>query len=419
MAAFNEPKSRRASWHVREAFANILHPRDGMKIVYATDNYWPRVSGIAVSIDAYTKELSRLGHEVYLLAPDYPGAKAYDNETGNKNVYRFPSMKLFFSREDRLVSPLQKRAIFGIIETIKPDIIHAQTEFSMGIFSCQYAEKNNIPLIVSAHTLWEEYSSYVSFIPKFLLKKIGAILLGFHRKYGDLVVTPSVAMKAVLRSYHVEKTIRVIPTGVALDDFHCITENEKRELHELIDTDVNLQNRSVLLYVGRIGAEKNIAFLIDVVGKIAPLIPGVVLLIVGDGPHRAELETVVRERNLAQHVVFAGYVLREKLVDIYARSDVFVFASKTETQGLVIVESLRCGTPVVALGAMGITDVMASNIGGFMVGDDLEEFCKKTMLLLQDRSVHERKSKEAIEHSGEWTIETTGLEMQSIYESVL
>lgn len=390
-----------------------------MKIVYATDNYWPRVSGIAVSIDAYTKELSRLGHEIFILAPNYPGAKDYDHEIGNENVYRFPSMKLFFSREDRLVSPMQKRMIFRIIETIKPNIVHAQTEFSMGVFSCQYAEKNNIPLIVSAHTLWEEYASYVSFIPKFLLNKIGAGLLGFHNRYGDLIVTPSAAMKSVLRSYHVEKPIRVIPTGVAPDDFHCVTENGKRELQELIDTDVSLKNRRVLLYVGRIGAEKNIGFLIDVVRKIVPIIPGVVLLIVGDGPHRAELEKIVRERNLAQHVVFAGYIRREKLIDIYARSDVFVFASKTETQGLVIVESLRCGTPVVALGAMGITDIMASNIGGFMVGDDLEEFCEKTMLLLQDRLVHEQKSNEAIAYSREWAIERTGMEMQSIYESVL
>ena len=394
-----------------------------MRIVYATDNYWPRTSGIAVSIDAFKRALTDLGHEIYVFAPDYPGAAEYDRNTGDTNIVRFPSVGLRFLEEDRLTSPFHRHRVFAAMESIKPDIIHVHTEFNMGIYSGQYARRHGIPLVFTAHTFWEEYSNYISIFPDFFIQRVAAYLRRAPFKYSNLITVPSAAMKSVLLSYgdknHEQQPIEIIPTGISRSDFGGAAEKIRGGPRSIAGIDLDLEDRKVLLYVGRIGIEKNIDFLISAAAEIRKSVPNVVLLVVGDGPHRENLEEAVRRRGLERHVFFTGYVERKELKQIYSLADVFVFASKTETQGLVINEAMQCGTPVVAIGAMGILDVMHDNIGGFLVADDMGEFCEKTMLLLDDPAIHEQKSTEALAFARDWNSETQALKMQAVYESVL
>ena len=190
-----------------------------MRIVFSTDNYWPRISGMAVAIDALTDGLTELGHEVYVLAPEYPNARDFDEKRRDSNIIRFPSIKLFFLEEDRLVSPLQKRAVYHAIRSVNPDIVHVHTEFSMGVYASQYAEKHDIPLIYTAHTYWEEYVNYISFLPNFLIRKFGENLRNLPFKYDCFITVPSSAMKTVLQSYSNKKPIRIIPTGIVKKEF--------------------------------------------------------------------------------------------------------------------------------------------------------------------------------------------------------
>ena len=390
-----------------------------MKIIYSTDNYWPRISGMAVSIDALKDGLANLGHEVYVFAPDYPNASEFDKKVGNASIFRFPSIKLFFLEEDRLVSPLQKRAVFAAMRSIKPDIIHVHTEFSMGIYSSQYAKKHNIPLIYTAHTYWEEYADYISFLPDFIIKRAGANMRNLPFKYNSLITVPSSAMKTVLLSYGKEKPITIIPTGIVKDEFSGVTKKNKSEMGKIANINIDFRNKIILLFVGRIGIEKNIDFLIDVVAKIIQIIPNVVLLIVGDGPYKENLQKRIKQKKVDHCIFFTGYIQREKLKYMYTYADVFIFASKTEAQGLVIIESMQCGTPVVAIGEMGIRDIMGNSLGGFMVEDNLDEFCQKTLLLLRDKDIYQQKSREALQYAGEWNNETSALKMQALYQSVL
>jgi glycosyltransferase involved in cell wall biosynthesis len=390
-----------------------------MKIIYGTDNYWPRISGMAVSIDALKDGLVKLGHEVYVFAPDYPNASELDKKAGNASIFRFPSIKLFFLEEDRLVSPLAKRAVFAAIRSIRPDIIHVHTEFRMGVYSSQYAKKHNIPLIYTAHTYWEEYVDYISFLPNFVIKKFGANLRNLPFKYDGFITVPSSAMKEVLLSYSKKKPIRIIPTGISMKEFCGVTQKNKWEIGKIANIDIDFENKSILLFVGRIGIEKNIDFLIEVVVKLKQTVPNVVFLIVGDGPHREVLQKKVKQKEADNYIFFTGYIQREKLKYLYTYADVFVFASKTEAQGLVIIESMKCGTPVVAIGEMGIKDVMGRNLGGFMVEDNVDEFCEKTLLLLKDKCIYQQKSREAVQYADEWTSETAALKMQNLYYSVL
>lgn len=390
-----------------------------MKIIYVTDNYWPRMSGMAVSIDSYCKGLKKIGIDVYILAPDYPKANEYDELHKEINIYRFTSLKLFFSREDRLVSRLQKRRIFKVMNKIKPEIIHIQTEFNMGKIAIKYALENNIPLIATAHTVWREYAFYVPFLPGFFQN---SFVSNYYKKFYkdiDNIIVPSEAMKLYFESYVQNKNIKIIPTGINPEDFSsiCTTDEDVQSINRM--SDIELSDKDILLYVGRVSVEKNIQFLIDVIKKILPVKPEVFLIVVGDGPFKNKLKQIVRDNNLEQSILFTGYIGRTKIKHMYSIAKIFVFASKTESQGLSIIESMTCGTPVVSVGEMGTLDTMKNNTGGFMVGDDVDEFAEKTIRLLNDKVLYSNKSDEALEYSKEWTIEKLVIKMKQKYDSLI
>ena len=374
---------------------------------------------MAVAIDAFKDGLSNLGHEIYIFAPEYPNARAFDERVADAKVLRFPSIKLFFLEEDRVVSPLQKRRVFSALRSINPDIIHVHTEFGMGIYPSQYAKKHNIPLIYTAHTFWEEYVNYISFLPSFIIKKFGENLRSLPFKYDGFITVPSSAMKAVILSHSNRKPITVIPTGIIKEQFSGVVKKNKCEMGKITRIDIDFKNKHILLFVGRIGIEKNIDFLIASVEKIVQVVPDIVLLIVGDGPYREELQKKVKQKRLDHCIFFTGYIQREVLKYIYTYADVFVFASKTEGQGLVIIESMQCGTPVVAIGKMGVRDLMGDNLGGFMVDDNLDDFCGKTLLLLKDTNTYRQKSREALQFAERWNNKTSALKMEALYRSVL
>ena len=229
-----------------------------MRIVYATDNYWPRMSGMAISIDTFRVELEALGHEVHVLAPQYPGAAALDAQAGRRNIHRFGSWPLFFSSEDRLVKHSEEAAVFALLDRIKPDLIHAQSEVLMSRAAWRYARSRGIPLVMTAHTHWEQYiNNYLPFPPAFgraLARTIMRRALGT----ADVVVTPSQHMKAVLQGYGIQRPIEVIPTGFQGGAFQNVSREEEHANSFLFQKHSQLVDRTVLLTVGRVAQEKNL-----------------------------------------------------------------------------------------------------------------------------------------------------------------
>ena len=194
-----------------------------MKIVYSTDNYWPRTSGMAVSIDSFKNELGNLGHEVHVFSPDYPGAAETDRMMNNDNIHRFSSYPLLFTkynREDRMVYPWKKREVFRRLDALKPDLIHVQTEFPMGRITWEYALKNKIPLAITAHTYFEEYITvYFPLIPKKFARYYASTRVTKAYNLADQVIVPTGEFKKIMLSYGVKKPVDVIPTGINKDDF--------------------------------------------------------------------------------------------------------------------------------------------------------------------------------------------------------
>jgi 1,2-diacylglycerol 3-alpha-glucosyltransferase len=395
-----------------------------MKIVYGTDNYWPHASGMAVSIDSFKNELEKLGHEVHVFCTIFPGHENIDREMNNKNIHRFPGYPMLLSEsgkpEDWLVYPWSRKKIYAEFDKVKPDIIHTQTEFPMARFCYGYAAKYNVPLVSTAHTYYEEYiKAYYPNLPHFFYRKYTKYkeLKTFNR--AKVVFTPSPQMADVLESYKIKRPVFIIPTGIDENDFKGVDKGKEKKKSKFYKDFPILKNKKILLYAGRIGVEKNIFFLLGVLAEVLKKNPDTMLVLAGGGPKFDEFKKASEEKGLAKNIIQLGYVDRNLLKYWYALADVLVFPSKTETQGLVSMESMICGTPVVAIGAMGTKFVMNGDNGGFMVNDDLYEFSEKVNLLLTDKKLYAKKSAEAKKYSKDWTSKKSALKLLKFYEEVL
>jgi len=382
-----------------------------VKIVYSTDNYHPRVSGMAISVDRFKKYLERRGHEVHVFAPHYPGFHQDPNR-----VHRFDSAGLFFSKEDRMVVPWAKKAVFGILDRIGPDIIHVQTEFEMASLTKRYALRNGIPLVMSAHTYYEEYvSHYFPWIPERIAKRVTRWLTQDYYRPADLMICPSPQMREILESYGLRKEIHIVPTGIDTDEFYGVNRDITKEKSLLVSMWPQLRGKRILSYLGRVGREKNVEFLLPVLARVVESCREACLVVTGEGPYLTAMKDEAARMGLADRIVFTGYGDRKLVRDLLALSDVFVFPSLTESQGLVTGEAMVCGTPVVAIGAMGTKWVMGGDNGGYMVPNDINVFADAVVRLLTDEDLWRVKSREAIAHSQQWRMESMAEQMEKLY----
>lgn len=212
--------------------------------------------------------------------------------------------------------------------------------------------------------------------------------------------------------------IRVIPTGIEKEEF-SVNGEFKHDCLLFFEQYTQLKNKKLLFTAGRLGKEKNIEFLIDVLQQLLHIHPDVMLVISGDGPVKKELEEYAAKKGVFDNIVFTGFIDRLKLKNVYSIANVFVFASKVESQGMVTLESMACGTPVVAIGKMGTREVMGGDFGGFMVDDDLNSFVERVDELLTNSVLHQLKSEEALSHVDKWTMDLQAVKMIRLYESLI
>lgn len=388
-----------------------------MRVVYATDNYWPRVSGMATSIDTFKHELEQMGHEVHILASEYPGSLEQDRAIGRQRVHRFRSAPYVFSKEDYLVCGSEQGRVFELLDDLRPDVIHVQTEIKMGRIAWRYAARHNVPLVMTCHTYFEQYiQAYVPIVPRWLASTITRHYTRNAFNRAGALVVPTVHMKSVLQSYGVDVPTAIIPTGFQHREFQGLSRAHERRHCFLFEKYPQLRGRKVLLTVGRAGKEKNLDFLLEVVERLRPRVPEAIWLLVGDGPYREGLLQRARQRQLEDCVVAPGYIPRSQIKHVFGLGDVFIFASKTESQGLVTVEAMSCGIPVVAIGEMGTRDVMNGDHGGFMVDEDADVFAERVFLLLAKPRLHQAKSQEALQHSRRWTARAQAEKMSRLYQ---
>jgi glycosyltransferase involved in cell wall biosynthesis len=380
-----------------------------LKIALVTDTYFPRVNGVAASTQIFAQEFKKLGHDVHIYAPAFPGYVDSDN-----TIHRFPSLYLFFDPEDRLPLPWRDKKLIQQLKDHKYDIVHTQTPFSLGGPAVKWARESGAKVVHTYHTLFSAYvEHYLWFIPKAL--SVGYTKAASRRYCNacDLIVTPSTEMRKALAGYGVTKPIEVIPTGIRLDNFEGKDPQRFRVLKGIA------ADEKLMLFMGRVAEEKNIDFLLRVAARLVPRVPRLKFLIAGEGGAKKRLESLVQKMGLSETVQFVGYLRREDWRDCYAGADLFVFASVTETQGLVVTEAMAAGTPVVAVGEMGVKDVMASGKGGMMTRLDEEEFTEAVYRMMTDAEFYRQKKSETLVEAEKWSSTSMAKRMIEAYERTL
>lgn len=377
-----------------------------MRILVVSDVYFPRVNGVSTSIQTFNQELRKLGHDITLLAPDY-GTAAPD-ETG---IVRIPSRHLIVDPEDRM---MRYGKILGLAAGLKKqsfDILHIQTPFIAHYAGIKLARMLNIPVLETYHTLFEEYLfHYLPFLPRQALRFAARRFTRSQCNDVDAVVVPSNPMLEVLHRHGVTNRIEIIPTGMQMERFNGGDSVRFRAKYGIPP------NRPTLLHVGRIAHEKNIDFLVHMLANVRAAVPDVLLIIAGEGPALAHLRQLVDRLGLRRNVLFVGYLSRaDALLDCYRAGDVFVFASRTETQGLVLLEAMALGTPVVSTAVMGTKDILKPGKGALVAGDNLPDFSDKVVKLLNNSGLRNQLGEEAKEYAATWSAPALAEKMQELY----
>lgn len=313
-----------------------------MNIGLFTDTYFPQVSGVATSIKTLRDELIAQGHHVYIFTTTDPEAKHDDVENG---IYRFPSIP-FVSFTDRRIAVRGAFRAIKIAEKLQLNVVHNQTEFSLGVMGKIVAHHLHIPCLHTYHTMYQDYLHYIAnghiLKPKDVAKLAHMYL---HNISG--VVAPSERVLETMREYKIDAPIRVIPTGINLRVYGQRDSEEQR--NALREKWGYQPDTPLLLSLSRLAFEKNIHTVIEAMPDILAKKPDAQLLIVGDGPARETLERQVRNLHLTDHIQFAGQIDNDDVHHYYQMADVFVSASDSESQGLTYDEALASDLPIVVM----------------------------------------------------------------------
>ncbi|MCH4172731.1 MAG: glycosyltransferase family 4 protein [Lactobacillus sp.] len=302
-----------------------------MNIGLFTDTYFPQISGVATSIKTLKDILEAKGHSVYIFTTTDPKV---DKNTEEPNVFRFASVP-FVSFTDRRIAV---RGLFHALEVAKEldlDIVHTQTEFSMGMIGKFVAKNLKIPCVHTYHTMYEDYLHYV-LNGKLLRPSHVKQFTRMYLTHLTAVVAPSERVLRTLQRYKIKVPIKIIPTGIDLKRFEAPVTEDIRTTYEI-------GSRHLLLSLSRLGQEKRLDQLIYAMPQIVARCSDAYLLIVGDGPAREDLEALVHSLNLEDYVGFTGEISHDNVGNFYHAADVFVSASDSETQGLTFDEALAAG----------------------------------------------------------------------------
>lgn len=371
-----------------------------MRIAMLTNNYKPFIGGVPISIERLSDGLRSLGHEVYIFAP------TYDNEVKEEYVIRYKSLK--YKMAGGIVVP----NIFDLniekkFKDLNIDIIHVHHPMLIGQTALYLGKKYNIPVTFTYHTRYEQYLHYVK--PYELLeerskkeeyeilkqleektlsyskeKLIPSYVRYFSNKC-NLVFSPTEMMKAYLEDKGTRSRIEIMPTGLDPSYF-----KENDEVSKRIREEYKGNKKYLFCTVSRLTKEKNIEFVINGLKLLKDKIGNSFnTIVIGEGPLKEVLEEQIKELGLEENITFLNSISNEKIGDYYRSCDLFLFGSKSETQGIVLLEAMAARNPVVAVKASGVVDVVKNGINGYMTDENVDEWVEKILEIVEDESFNE------------------------------
>jgi len=380
-----------------------------MRIAFFTNNYLPNVYGVPMSVETLRKEFESRGHEVFIFAPNYS-----DYQDINKNVFRYPSLDINIKFRLPLGIPYSGK-MNKILENLDLDIIHSQHPNLLGTAAMKWAKKKNIPLIFTWHTLYDQYTNFVPFLPaKFSANWIIKSAVKYANK-SDVVIVPTESLTPIIKKWGVTNSnIIPIATGVVETEFSGANRNEVRSKYGI------KENETLLLLVSRLTAEKNIDFLFNAVVEILKENENAKFMLVGDGYLVPELKEKARKENLENRIIFAGVITHQEIKNYYAAGDIFVYASKSETQGMIITEAMYMGLPIVAVKATGIESLIENGVNGILTLEDNNEFISAVKKMIENKDLRKKMAQESARIAREkYTSLICANKMLEVYEEAI
>ena len=378
-----------------------------MRILYISDVYFPRVNGVSTSIRTFRRELAALGHEITLIAPAYPEAVAAD-EAG---IVRIASSRVPFDPEDRLMQARALRSVRARLGRETFDIVHIHTPFIAHYTGVRIARELGIACVATYHTFFEEYlHHYIPVAPRLLTRAAARAISRSQGNEVDALIVPSRAMLGMLTTYGVQKPMQILPTGIPLAEFNGGDGAAFRRRHG-IPADCPL-----LLHVGRTAFEKNIDFLLHAFKVVVARHPLARFVVTGEGPALGQLKRLARRLEIEANVHFIGYLERSReLLDCYRAADVFMFGSKTETQGLVLLEAMATDLPIVALAELGALDILETQRGALIAPADADTFAALVMRVLESPALKRKLALEAHDFARQWEAREFAVRLAEFY----
>ncbi len=384
-----------------------------MRVLYVSDVYFPRVNGVSTSIRTFRADLAALGVETVLVAPDYsaPSGMADDG-----NVLRVPAAAVPLDPEDRR---MYWRSLLGKLRSLQAhagfDAVHIQTPFVAHYAGLRIAREFGLPAFATYHTFFEDYlHHYVPVLPRPIGRALARAFTRSQCRTLDLLVSPSEPMHKALLDYGVTVPIEVIPTGMPAESFVPGDGARFRQRFQIPSF------ARLLTYVGRVAHEKNIEFLLRMFVHVRASRPDTMLLIAGEGPALPGLQTLAAELGIAESVRFIGYLERlPGLADCYAAANVFVFASRTETQGLVLLEAMAQGTPVVSTAELGTRTILTPDSGAVVAPEDVMAFSGAVLRVLGTETPNSIGAQQRRAHAAKWSSREFARRLAATYQRVI
>jgi glycosyltransferase involved in cell wall biosynthesis len=376
-----------------------------MRIGMMADGYKPHVSGITNVIDLSKRFLEEAGHEVFVFT--FGGDDIKDDEPNIIRTRGLPLVDSGYYVSVRYNSQAQK-----VLQTM--DIIHVHHPFTSGRLAIRYCKPNGIPIVFTNHTRYDLYAqAYLPMMPDVLGETFLRAYMPSFCKSCDLVIAPSSGLRKILKNLGVDTPIEVIPNGVDIKPFQSIECPIPRQEFGFKEEDV------ILTYMGRLGVEKNLTFLLRAFAGIAKTYENVSLLVIGDGAERENMEDRARIMGISDRVHFTGMIPYQELPAYMAAADAFITASVSEVHPLSVIEALASGLPVVGIQSPGVGDTIEDNVTGYLAQEeDLAEFTAKLSRIVIDHEDRKRMSLEAHQTAKRYAFENTTAILLEHYQTL-
>lgn len=381
-----------------------------MHIAFFTNSYLPVVNGVTHSVEAFREALTDQHHNVFVFAQadsEYIDTIPF--------IFRYPSLTLPISVEVPAVIPVSS-FVDQLLPLLKLDVIHTHHPFLLGQTAASKAKELNVPLIFTFHTQYQEYMHYVPLpqeaIQEFLKDAAKSWLKHFMRLCQHIVI-PSESMKEILiRDYGLRDSYTVIPTGLDLEPYQRADGKSLRARE-------GWQADKILVSTGRLAQEKNWPVLLQAAQQVYRQHPDLRVVLIGDGPDRSALETLISELGMTERVTFTGTLPFQDVIIYLKAADIFAFASVTETQGMVTMEALAAGLPIVAVDGTGTRDIIDDGQQGFLVPNEAEALAKSINELFDSPSMMKKFRRNALKKAKTFDLKDQATKLIEVYEQAI